>query len=467
MINQVLDQACPVSQSNLWDVLKLQYTREKSDIWQKVPCGITNSLYLARQYINLINSLQTKIGKAVHVIELGAGISRLAYYMLKLDQDIHYTMVDLRPDFKEFIAAHPDWGSIPPDRYSVLEGGEEVLFTHVESLQKQKDVFCVFIAHYVLDSLPTDVWEKYDEKWYPIGLKLIGRKQSIAEADFDKLNLKFFRGDEHENSAAYTDARNASAAGCQYNYLTVPVGGFALLDRLKRTCQSALWLIADKVLMEHAGHDDMYGFRRDHAWSVCVNLRALEHYAVAQGCSVMVDSAYQSEVIHVMAVSWGVKLPEFKLHSLASYFEMVEMLGTASRIQIEHAIGFLRYGGFDPWVLRVVGNSVDADLSLNDHRRDLWLDVLRETLRWSYYHRGDNELLILADFFMRAKAYDDAEQVLQLCDERFGESVQLSILWGQWAFRQGKNDHAKAYWQHAQRLDPRSERVKRFVDLVS
>ena len=68
---------------------------------------------------------------------------------------------------------------------------------------------------------------------------------------------------------------------------------------------------------------------------------------------------------------------------------------------------------------------------------------------------------------MRTRAYDDAKGVLELCDMRYGQNERLLVLWGQFFFRQGDHDKAKSFWQEAYKLYPASERVKRFVNLVS
>lgn len=468
MINQMTNQACPVSQSLLWQIMQQQYKLEKTEIWEKVPCGITNSLYLARQYTDLIKKVKSQTDKPICVVELGSGISRLAYYLLKLNQDIHYTMVDLRPDFETFIAHHPDWVSVPTSRYNLVEGGCDALYKYLQESNCAADVYYIFITHYVLDSLPTDIWEKVDDAWLPVGIKLSGAKRAFNCADFDKLKLGFYRGEKHQVSDAYKRALESSVEGKSYHYATMPVGGFELLDHLKSVCPNALWLIADKVLMQQSRPDKNFGFRRDHAWSISVNFQAMMHYAESLGCAVEMDCGHQSEIIHVMAVGWGDCAVGLQpMGSLASYFEIIEMLGTASKIQVQHAIGFLRLGGFDPWVLQVLGDSVDADLSESDHRRPLWLDTLRQTMQWTYYHKGDKDLFVLADIFMRTRAYDDAKRVLELCGMRYGQNERLLVLWGQFFFRQGDHDKAKSFWQEAKKLYPASERVKRFVNLVS
>ena len=464
MLKKTIDSSCPISQSKLWGILKDLYRSEGTDIWNRVPhCG-TNNLFLARRYASQIAAIRKSVQMPIRVIELGAGVSQLSYYLMKLDPDIHAVLFDLRPDFCDFIKAQPQWQGVAPERYDLIEGGCEALYSYLKS-EDHNHWYDIFITHYVLDSMPTDVWQRKDDGWSPVGLKLCYPWSAKSKLDIDSLSLNFFESQDGSYDPDYLQARDESAGSNLRKYLTMPVGAIALFENLRHLCKDATWLIADKVLQGY--ENENYGFFRDYAWSVNVNIKALTCLARMKGATATIDSEYPCQQIHLCMISWGLSFDVLKHDAmLVDYFHLHGIAKNASVVPIDHALALLRFAGYDPWMLRSMMSNIDAEIQPGDHRYALWIAALLEVADWCYVLFQDSSLLAVADLLMRAKSYSNADEILARHERYYGSSAKFFTLRGNLAYRLGNKDDASKFWRRALKIEPDSEHVARLLELV-
>ncbi len=176
----------PLSQSALWPDMARHYTEAGPQIWSQIPCMATNNPFLAEQTADLIltciaelaESGQLTSGEPVIILELGAGLGRFGYHVLKRLHDrgadatqLVYVLSDRVPRNLDFWRQQPQLvpflraGLLDFANFDWLENRPLHLSQRAVTLQPSGNpVF--LIANYVLDTLPQDYFKVENQLGY-------------------------------------------------------------------------------------------------------------------------------------------------------------------------------------------------------------------------------------------------------------------------------------------------------------
>ncbi len=468
ILYKTVDAAVPSSTSKIWPIIQEFYRQEQSAAWEKIPFVVTNCVYLAEHYARIIQDIEKKSDREIWVFELGSGVCQLAYHLLRRCPHIHYVMVDLRPDFDNFLQAHPQWQQIDSSRFTAVEGGIDELFLSIQNAMTQVDPHVVLITNYVLDSLPTDVWLKDKGAWAPAEMTVSMRSlPTRGKIDFERSQLSFKPSVIGEIApASYDDVRKSCQQEMTGDYMTIPVKGFDILSKLKELCgDRGTWLIADRPELQSHGQNELCGFVRDHAWSVCVNFKALKLFAERLGCYASLDTQTTDGLIHVMAIDFSNPLPRIDF-MLSGYSHIVRVISRSKQIEILEAIALLRYSCFDPWMLDAVNQNILSYINADNPARNAWLACIEEVCAQHYWLPGSKDLLICAELFMHAKDYSRAIEVLSQHSAFYETCSKTHILMGQCDYQQGRHQSARTRWQLAAQRVPDDPLIRQLLSLV-
>jgi hypothetical protein len=169
----------PLSQTALWSDMGRHYAEAGPRIWNQIPFMATNNPFLAEQTADLImtcvaelaESGQLTPGEPVIILELGAGLGRFGYHLLKRLHErgadatkLIYVLSDRVPRNLDFWRQQPQLGPFVSSglldfaHFDWLDDRPLHLSHRAITLQPSGNpVF--LIANYVLDTLPQDFFK--------------------------------------------------------------------------------------------------------------------------------------------------------------------------------------------------------------------------------------------------------------------------------------------------------------------
>ena len=380
----------PSSKSCLWPLIERFYKQEKIGAWDKVPFVITNCVYLAHQYAQMIRDIQAQTNKKVWVFELGAGVCQLAYYILQRCPDIHMVMCDLRDDLHEFLASHPQWSQVDSSHYDAIIGGQDEMFELMAEVSRDQDAYVVLITNYVIDSLPTDIWIKDKGSFVPAQMIVKGIELECTTVDFEGTSLSFLPDKSGTVVVDYISVLKQSEQFYDRDFLCIPVAAFAIFDRLKSVCgTSATWLIADRPVRQEPEQMAQCGFLRSACWHVGIDFFALISYAQAHDAFVSCDRL-DDEEIQVMAISLS---HDQTVHGqLADYMRLVQISARVNNLSVTEAVSLLRNYHDDPWLLAKLMPSLLSYIDTSHISHKAWIETINRVVANTYWLPGSMEL---------------------------------------------------------------------------
>ncbi|MCB1118814.1 MAG: SAM-dependent methyltransferase [Chlamydiia bacterium] len=182
-MSRILDQGCPFSQSQIWELQLLAYRAFGLEAWSKegVPFYVTSNPWIAKQYALVVAGfLEDRDPKeTVTIFDLGAGTGKFAYLFLKTFFEmvpaapIRYVMTDTVAANRTFLQEHP----------KLKEFGDVIEVVDFHHAQKEPPVPftgpCVVIANYFFNIIPQD--------YYKIEAGKLYEGQLVIETDWEDL----------------------------------------------------------------------------------------------------------------------------------------------------------------------------------------------------------------------------------------------------------------------------------------
>jgi len=273
-----LGPAAPISQCPLWKIQEDYYRQHGIGAWdEKVPYFVTNSVVIAETYADLLVAFlqdyaaQLDVAEPVYLLELGAGIGRFGFLLLKeLDRKLPYFPVlrdlkiklvmtdftDMPPSFwqkherlKPFVEA----GKVD---FAVLHPESETSVKLRVSGQTLAPGSCknplVVLANYLFDSLRMDqfridgegnVEECLIELFKkPTARHSTPRRTDIRDVTFEKSYRK--TTPDHYPTAAWNDILKEYAANLRDACVLYPTGARQVMDNMRALSGDNLVLLS-------------------------------------------------------------------------------------------------------------------------------------------------------------------------------------------------------------------------------
>lgn len=285
---KIIESNTSFSQSVLWRWQRDFFIREGISAWDnQVPFYITSNPSIADSYANvMIRFMQDcyasgkyKKGQPFYIVELGSGTGRFAFYVIKRllelqknlaldDINFVYVVTDLAQDnidfcrehsaFRDFIEAGiVDFScfDIENDVDLTLQLSGEVVRQNNKDSSSENPY--IFIANYVFDCLPHDIFRVQDNTLYEVCPVVEANTEHIIDNKVKNLNQldigfsyhsiseNYYQDEDYDYLLnIYKDQPNGS-------YLLFPIGGLRCLEKLKRLSDGRyLMLAADKADVE-------------------------------------------------------------------------------------------------------------------------------------------------------------------------------------------------------------------------
>lgn len=293
-----------LSASNLFAQQRQYYSSRGIDAWRtgEVPFGLSTSPILARSYVDVIEGYLRDLAEAgqldlehpVYVVELGAGIGRLGFNILKelesrpLPLRVCYVLTDFAETSLAFWEQHPalhpylEAGTLDLAYYDAEEGGP------VRLRRSERELGCenptVVIANYVYDTLVHDGFRVQGGTLY----ECLG--SVVEEEGRYRLDYHYQPVTEPPYSeAALNELLESYRAELGDTHLLIPIGAIQCTRRLKELSGDRLLLLVGdkggstlKEWSQGAAHQPVW---HGGGFSLDVNFHALDHALIHMGAS--------------------------------------------------------------------------------------------------------------------------------------------------------------------------------------
>ncbi len=273
-----LGPPAPISQSPLWKIQEDYYRSHGISAWdEKVPYFVTNSVVIAETYADLLVAFlqdyaaHLDLSEPLHLLEIGAGIGRFGYLLLKeLDRKLRYfpalrdvkikliltDFTDMPPSFwqkherlKPFVeAGQLDFAVFHPESETSLKlrvSGQTVAAGSFKNP-------LVVLANYVFDSLRMDQFRidaegNLEECLIELFKKPGGKHSTPKRTDIRDVTFeKSYRATtpEHYPTAAWNDLLVEYTANLKDATVLYPVGARQVLDNMRTLAGGNLVLLS-------------------------------------------------------------------------------------------------------------------------------------------------------------------------------------------------------------------------------
>lgn len=483
--------ASPLSASPIWQAQRDYYAKQKIESWrQQVPFYATSNAYMAHVYARLIEAFildRHKLGfhDPVTIIELGAGSGQLSYLLLQQlsanhavnSSDWHYVMTDAEPALIDFWRSHLGFTSYLSDsqlEMLVWDIGHSFPGA-IEAYGKQGSV--IFIANYVFDSLPADIYHIQDESIFPVYVSI---DSSLPIDDFSTLKIKFepqgaITTDDPVLSHYRQNLLNSTilypSATCQF---------LASLYEMSR--YGALILCSDKAYIDL---DELDGLSNPEltphngCFSMMVNMDALKRW-----CDIHGGFAYlPSRRSGLKTVLLGLGLSKLDCRQLlrtasglinafspGQYLEIYKQARLqVNQLSLEAWTSYLALSHWDPTLFlhayrRIIDQLDGSDMLSVDYLLD-HLDKIAQQVYWLPFN--DDIWFMLGVLCHELKRYAQAagyyQQSLQYYPAVFGVYFNLAVC----QVHCGMSEAAIVSFQAAEQLDPGDKRTQAWLSRLS
>lgn len=248
-----------VSETGLYDQQRSYYDERGVDAWRlgEVPYGVTNSPNLAKTYVDLIEAylrdllLQGELadGRPLHVVEMGAGLGRLGFYILRelekrvLPARVTYVLTDFSDSNLEFWRTQAglqpffETGALDLGIYDAEGGGELLLERAGAALDLSNPV--VFLANYLFDTLRQDAFRINCGELYDC------LTQARVEEGMLKLDYQYVpvEGKAYDDPV-YHGILEEYCRVLGDTHVLIPIGAFRCLENLIEMTEGRMLLLA-------------------------------------------------------------------------------------------------------------------------------------------------------------------------------------------------------------------------------
>lgn len=472
-----------LSSSPIWQAQRDYYAQQGVESWrQSVPFYATSNAFIASCYVKSITACMRDLRakgdqSAVTIVELGAGVGQLSY--LLLDQlsrceglnadDWRYIMTDAETSLVDFWKSHPGFSHYFESQQleaSVWEIGSEMP-SCVMAASEQGLV--IYIANYIFDSLPADVYRIQAETIAPVYVAL---NQSLPIDDFSSLTLSFDIQPEAHIEDPILEQYRQTLLNTTILY---PSATLAWLESVKAISPHGyLVLCSDKAYVDLEELDGLSMPEvtpHQGCFSMMVNMHALSEWCHNQGGFFSLPTRRSG--LKTMLLAVGLQQCNFPQLITAcaavnqftpgQYLDIYKHCRLqAAQLSLDTWTSFLGLSGWDPTLFlhgyRTILDQLDgADMLTVNYLLD-HLDLIASQAYWLPFYQ--DIWFMLGVLCHQLKRYHQAsryyQQSLQYYPGVFGVYFNLAICQANCTLRLDAIKNFKL----AQELDPADHRVK-------
>jgi hypothetical protein len=500
----------PFSRSPCWDMLRKYYQKEGPKAWNgKVPYHATSNMNVAYAYAELLVAYYldwvSNFGqpdKPLLIFELGAGSGRFSYYLLLALKDVAaINNLDLGC-FKLLITDFAEenvrsWLSNPQFKPYFDKGVLDCLQFDVQAdpslvcLHSRKklglDDFSIapfFLAHYLLDSLPIDVFRVKEGNLYAVHVGLeIDKSSSYPKSDIRRLQLNKrllrVKGDCYKNKQ-HNDLVNTAVDKIEEGYFDFPVTTFNLLDKLSEMVAGKyMFSCIDKGYVNWGCyregtfptifyHDNTFSFdfnfcmlsayldsKDKHQLWITSNRQLIKWHVAS--CGVEMDKTPQIDRFAQITLEKSTPTDYMYLYSLA-VDEEFDWPFTA-------LVSLLALSNWDPVLFVQAAPSLASQVAKASFDERSFLFSYFDTIEKNYFHASDSGDIYLAigRLCHAAEMYDDAIVYFEKSKSIFGEGYPVYYALGKCYFSAGDSSTAMGMFAHAQKFQV-TKQLKSWID---
>lgn len=315
-----LEEKVPFAESGIWDMQRRYFADNGIKAWiDEVPHYVTNNPVMARTYAEIIFALLrdlartggTRSEQPVYIVELGAGMGKLAYLVLRLldefiegiDMEVPrycYVMTDLSEKNAAYWRDHPRFQTYKSKGmvdFAVFDAAED---THIHLACAGTTIQpgmlsqpLVVVANYLFDCIPQDLFYIEDGSVHECRISLqVSDDDTDAPVQPNRLQLMY----HYRPLAAmpYCDEMNAVLEGykslLRRTHLLFPSLGLRCLNRLQALSNEGILLLSsDKgqhKLERLEGLDAPKLTHHGGCFSLTLNYHAIADYFHREGARV-------------------------------------------------------------------------------------------------------------------------------------------------------------------------------------
>lgn len=475
----VLESPRALSESALWALNERYFLAAGPDAWREVPDHVTTSAWNARVQAELLFAwiedlaAADALGGGVTVIELAAGMGRLAFHLRRalaaLLADSPHAAVPVRLVLTDLVDANLDVVRQHPAFADELAAGRVVCVAwdaKAEAPPVPIDGPVAVVANYLFDGVPNDAYVVHD------GLHALhmglGRPEGADPEDarlIERVSVHW-EAEEARRDGPW-EALLAYYEGAVQGAFTLPVTGLALLERVLAWSPRALLLIADKGphRLSEVAREGLPAIALHGSVSMAVNLHALGWWWAHRGGEAL-SAWHEGEGLSTIALSRGA--PAMALRRAFRRWEDLDagtyravwgMLSGRRAFTPREALSLLRLCGHEPRALRVVVDTLEAAARDGAARPETLREALRRVKAATYDPGSYDVDFDLGRVYVALGALDEAAAAFGASLER---DPRCAVAWANLALcRHGLGDAtgATAALARAVLLDPAHDGV--------
>ncbi|TGK02621.1 S-adenosyl-L-methionine-dependent methyltransferase [Leptospira langatensis] len=268
----ILESNARLSESKIWEYQRTYFEQRGHGAWLEgeVPFYSTSNSFIAGRYAELLLSIFEDKGhkkQKFKIIEIGGGTGKFAHLTLcaleqicpelLAEKNIQYILTDLTSTNVGEYAKHSSlqkW--IEAEILSLaicdIEKDENIRLTNGSILQNESDFLHIFIANYVFDGVPQDLFEIENQGLREVRITTVHQESIWNELDAYNLGRIQIRLDERiQNDEPYSDPSwNKILREYQEQinnlFLSFPTTAIRCLDRFSTIFTDSIFFICDK-----------------------------------------------------------------------------------------------------------------------------------------------------------------------------------------------------------------------------
>jgi tetratricopeptide (TPR) repeat protein len=489
----------PFSRSPYWNLLRKYYQNQSLQAWNsKVPYHVTSNMNAAYSYAELLVAYYQdwvqsygQPNKPLLIFELGAGSGRFSYDLLLALEDVA-TINRLDPACFKLIMSDFVEGNVRawldhPQLQPYFEKG--VLDCMIFDVLSDPAMLCLhsrqtlsledyamapfFLAHYLLDSLPIDVFRVKEGSLYAAHVGLdVDKSSTYPKGDIRRITLekRLLKVNGQYYKSNDSNAMLAAAVdGIKNGYFSFPVAAFKLLDKLHEVTQGKyIFACLDKGFVNWACFRDSgfpTVFYHDNAFSFDFNYCLLMEY-LKRRKNHQLWITNDRQILKWKVISCGVEMDNsphidrfaqiaMEKNSLIDYAYLYsQVVEEDFDWPFSSLLSLLSLSNWDPVLFVSATPSLVSQMGDASFDERTFLFSYFSTVEKNYFQASDSGDVYLAigRLYHAADLYDDAIVYFEKSLKTFGEGYAVYYALGKSYFSSGDSSTAMAMFANAQKF---------------
>jgi hypothetical protein len=502
-----LEENTAFSKSLLWQFQRSYFKSKGINAWRDgdVPHYITNNPMIANAYAEIIfgffrdkQRLFSQYNERIYLLEMGGGLGRLAYHVLKhlkllcdtasfTPPAFTYILSDFTDEVIEFWKTHSklkpfeDAGMLDYARFDATKDDHIALQRAGITLSKNSlKLPLLLIGNYFFDSVPQSLFKIREKKLYEINASVFVNKahSGLSEAALLKYtNVTYNQAKTTAKDRYPEQGLNSLLEFYQDNlkntHLLFPDTAIRCLERLKQISDAGFLLLsADKGSNRLEDIEDKAAptIVKHGSFSLSVNFHAIKSYFENQGAiALFTNHPYSSiNICFLQASPFSNKLME----ASQAYYKFVERFGpddffmlknnleqNISKMDLLQLQAYVRFTGYDGYLLK---RYIPQLFALVKNIREIELPAMRSLLYkvWDmYYPIGEDQDLAfdIGHLFYEMSLYNDALVFFNLSLQHYAPEAPVYYNMAACCFLLGDDEAASGFIAKTLEMEPNHE----------